>query len=53
MARICRKSPDREKGKWMMKVGVVYPQIELGGDTGITVIFYLTFHGGREAPPSR
>jgi hypothetical protein len=34
-----------------MKAGVVYPQIELGGDTGITVTVYLTFHGGRDAPP--
>ena len=27
------------KGKWTMKAGVVYPQIELGGDTGAVKAF--------------
>jgi hypothetical protein len=27
------------KGKWTIKAGVVYPQIELGGDTGAVKAF--------------
>src|SRR5207302_4303316 len=30
---------DCEKRKWTMKAGVVYPQIELGGDTGAVKAF--------------
>jgi hypothetical protein len=39
MVCIRRKTSHREKGKWTMKAGVVYPQIELGGDTGAVKAF--------------
>jgi hypothetical protein len=33
------KTSQRERGRWTMKAGVVYPQIELGGDTGAVKAF--------------
>ena len=38
MVCVWRKTSHR-KGKWTMKAGVVYPQTELGGDTGAVKAF--------------
>ena len=39
MVGIWRKTSTSGKGKWAMKAGVVYPQTELGGDTGAVKAF--------------